>query len=366
VRPLTDAERQAVTAGLRSPDAVVLRRCQIMLASARGERAPRIAEQLGCDDQTVLDARQACNAGGLPARHPGSARPHRPPPRAFRDDRAEQLRALLPRSPREFGHRARLWTLDLAAAVSGAEGWTPRLVRAEAVRKPVLRRGIGWASAGHRREARQAGDHQPRSGGRTKKRRRDRLIALTHAHATGALGCADAVGGRRVWQPHRHAWAQAEQPVRLGEQPIEQPIEQPVATADAEPKALSCYGVLVRRRAHDEAVWLRFVVGRPVRVITLQLLDWCGPKLAALGVPVWALLGANACWHVSKALRAGIPLHHRSVKQPGHGIPILVCYRPLKRPCLNPLEPQGVPSKRAIVEPTRLLSAQEVAERLCA
>jgi winged helix-turn helix protein len=130
VRPLTDGERQAVTAGLRSSDAFVLRRCQILLASARGERAPRIAAQLGCDDQTVLDALHAFNARGLPALHKGSSRPHRPPPhrpppRAFPDDRAEQLRALLHRSPREFGHPTSLWTLDLAAKVSCADGLTP-------------------------------------------------------------------------------------------------------------------------------------------------------------------------------------------------------------------------------------------------
>lgn len=55
VRPLTDAEHPTVERGLRSSDAYVLRRCQIPLASAWGERAPRIAAQLGCDDQTVLD-----------------------------------------------------------------------------------------------------------------------------------------------------------------------------------------------------------------------------------------------------------------------------------------------------------------------
>lgn len=44
VRPLQDAEQQALSVGQRSPDAFVLRRCQILLSSARGERAPRIAE----------------------------------------------------------------------------------------------------------------------------------------------------------------------------------------------------------------------------------------------------------------------------------------------------------------------------------
>ena len=33
VRPLTDAERTALTMGLRSSDAFVLRRCQMLLAS---------------------------------------------------------------------------------------------------------------------------------------------------------------------------------------------------------------------------------------------------------------------------------------------------------------------------------------------
>jgi hypothetical protein len=48
VRTLSKNERQELEAGLRSSDAFVLRRCQILLASARRERAPRIAENLGC------------------------------------------------------------------------------------------------------------------------------------------------------------------------------------------------------------------------------------------------------------------------------------------------------------------------------
>ncbi len=43
---------------------------------------------------------------------------------------------------------------------------------------------------------------------------------------------------------------------------------------------------------------------------------------------------------------------------------ILACYLPVKSPWLNPIEPKWVHSKRAIVEPTRLLSAQEVADRV--
>src|SRR5258707_9496012 len=97
VRPLTDAERAALTSGLRSPDAFVLRRCQMLLASARGERAPRIAEHLGCDDQTVLDALHAFNASGLSCLQKKSSRAHRTR-LVFAPEQAERLRALLHRS----------------------------------------------------------------------------------------------------------------------------------------------------------------------------------------------------------------------------------------------------------------------------
>ena len=149
VRPLTDAERQTLGAGLRSADAFVLRRCQILLASARGERAPRIAEALGCDDQTVLDALHAFNTRGRDALQKGSSRPHRPPPRAFSDEHAEQLRALLHHSPREFGQPTSLWTLDLAAEVSFTQGLTSTVVTGEALRQTLLRLGIGWKRAKH-------------------------------------------------------------------------------------------------------------------------------------------------------------------------------------------------------------------------
>ncbi len=46
IRPLREDERKQVQAGLRLSDAFVLRRCQILLASDRGERLPARAKQL--------------------------------------------------------------------------------------------------------------------------------------------------------------------------------------------------------------------------------------------------------------------------------------------------------------------------------
>ena len=146
VRPLTDAERQQVEAGLRSSDAFVLRRCQILLASARGERATTIAKHLGCDDQTVREAIHAFNAVGLDALRPGSRRPHTIRA-AFDADHAEQLRALLHRSPRTFDKPTSVWTLDLAAQVSFEQRLTPERVSGETIRATLKRLGVGWKRA---------------------------------------------------------------------------------------------------------------------------------------------------------------------------------------------------------------------------
>src|SRR5439155_25318603 len=108
VRPVTDAERAQLAAGLRSSDAFVHRRSQILLASARGEQAPQIAHHLGCDAQTVRNALAAFNARGLAALRKGSARPHRFHV-AFDLARREQLRALLHQSPRASGKPTSVW-----------------------------------------------------------------------------------------------------------------------------------------------------------------------------------------------------------------------------------------------------------------
>src|SRR4029450_7469524 len=112
VRPLSDAERESLEAGSRSPDAFTLRRCQILLASERGENAYQIANELGCNPQTARNAIHAFNHKGLPeALRQGSKHPHTVH-RAFQGRKqAEALRELLHHSPREFGRDTSLWSL---------------------------------------------------------------------------------------------------------------------------------------------------------------------------------------------------------------------------------------------------------------
>lgn len=146
VRPPTEAEQQALAAGLRSADAFTLRRCQIVLASARGERVPAIARSLGCGEQTVRNTIHAFSQEGVAALVVGSSRPHTIHA-AFDADGAERLRALLHRSPRDFGHPTSVWTLELAAEVACAEDITARRVSGETVRATLARLGLRWRRA---------------------------------------------------------------------------------------------------------------------------------------------------------------------------------------------------------------------------
>ncbi len=146
VRPLTDVERDTLTRGLRSADAFTLRRCQIVLASARGEHAAAIGRQLGCSDQAVRDAFRAFKERGVAALARRSSRPATTHS-AFDAAGAERLRALLHRNPRDFGKDASRWTLPLAAEVSFAEGLTTERVTGETVRATLARLGVRWRRA---------------------------------------------------------------------------------------------------------------------------------------------------------------------------------------------------------------------------
>ena len=114
-----------------------------------------------------------------------------------------------------------------------------------------------------------------------------------------------------------------------------------------------------------EQVWLRFVDGRPISGITTQYLAWCCGRLAKIGKKALLMVWDNASWHISQEVRNWIKAHNRTVRQTGQGVRIVACYLPTKSPWLNPIEPHWVHGKRRIVEPTRLLTAQELADRVC-
>jgi len=187
------------------------------------------------------------------------------------------------------------------------------------------------------------------------------LIAWASQQTAWAIGFLDEVWWSRFALPRMHAWQDEEQPVHL--------VEQSKKKGDPDPKALACYGVLWQEGTPDDPVreemWLRFVTGRPVSDITTQFLDWCCERLAAQGKTAWLLIWDNASWHISKIVRTWIREHNQQVKLTSKGVRILPFRLPTQSPWLNPIEPKWVHGKRAIVEPTGLLSASQLAERVC-
>jgi transposase len=186
-------------------------------------------------------------------------------------------------------------------------------------------------------------------------------MAWASQQADWAIGFLDEVWWSRFALPRMSAWQNEEQPVRL--------VEQSWKKGDPDPKALACYGVLWQEGTPDDPVreemWLRFVTGRPVSDISTQFLDWCCERLATQGKRAWLLIWDNASWHISKIVRTWIREHNQQVKQTNTGVRILPFRLPTQSPWLNPIEPKWVHGKRAVVEPNGLLSAKQLAERVC-
>lgn len=159
-----------------------------------------------------------------------------------------------------------------------------------------------------------------------------------------------------------HAWAEAGEPLRL--------VEQSVARDDPDPKALACYGMLLRWEGAEgttcEQPLLRFVDGRPVSGLTTAFLEWSCRRLEELGKRALVLVWDNAPWHISRQVRSWIGEHNQWVSCEGRGVRIVPCYLPKKSPWLNPIEPSWVHGKRSVAEPARLLTASELEKRICA
>ena len=184
------------------------------------------------------------------------------------------------------------------------------------------------------------------------------MIRLATNHPTWALGFADEVWWSRLAQPDQHGWVADDAILRL--------VELERAKDDREPKALAAYGLLVRRRPQQtDQMVLRFVTGRPVSGVTIDFLAWCSERLATQGITGLFLIWANASWHTSAQVRTWLRQHNQRVKRTGQGVRFVACLLPSKSPWLNPIEPKWVHGKRAVSEPARMLSADELEQRIC-
>lgn len=178
------------------------------------------------------------------------------------------------------------------------------------------------------------------------------MIALAAKHSDWVLGFQDECWWTRLAQPNRSSWTGGG-PLRLAENARD--------PKGGGPEAVACYGVL---RADTGGMMLRFCDRRPVSATTEEYLGWVCRELAAEGKAVLALVWDNAAWHVSRRVRRWIESHNRRVRKKG-GCRIRACYLPIKAPWLNPIEPKWVHGKRAVAEPDRKLTADELRQRVC-
>lgn len=184
---------------------------------------------------------------------------------------------------------------------------------------------------------------------------------MAAAHPQWVLGFADEVWWSRFARPTMDAWQAPDQPARLG---TPRPI-----VGDRDPVALACYGVLLRpapATGTGEQMLLRFVDGRPVSAVTIAVLERWSRQLFSMGKTALILIWDNAPWHISRAVRTWLRQHNRAVKRGAAGVRLIVARLPTKSPWLNPIEPKWVHGKRAVVTSGRLLTAQDLADRVCA
>src|SRR5215218_52360 len=115
VRTLSKEEREALEAGLRSSDAFVLRRCQILLASSKGERPPRIAER---SEEHTSELQSHSDLHSFPTRRSSDLRGSGSGPALLRCFRLTPLpnpsSQLKGRAPAPDSRKSRLRTADRA------------------------------------------------------------------------------------------------------------------------------------------------------------------------------------------------------------------------------------------------------------
>ena len=185
-------------------------------------------------------------------------------------------------------------------------------------------------------------------------------MRLAATHPEWALGFQDETWWSRLARPNLHTVCPPDAPLHLEEKSIPKD--------DPDPKALACYGVLLRGQGGTkDRIWLRFVDGRPVSGLTTQFLAWGSAKLAAEGKTAWLLVWDNAPWHGSKDVRQWVRQHNHQVKAgQQRGVRIVRCFLPSKSPWLNPIEPHWVHGKRRVLEADHALTAAALEQRVCA
>lgn len=166
VRELSREEEQVLEKGLQARAAFTVRRCQILLDSAKGMNARQIAEQLHCSDEKVRAVIHAFHTEGVLCLKPKSSRPHSAT-FSFSAAALARLPEIVAASPRAYGLEHSLWSLTRLAQVCHQEGLTERLLSYETIRDALHRAGIQWKRARKRLQSTDAAYPLKKTAGST-------------------------------------------------------------------------------------------------------------------------------------------------------------------------------------------------------
>lgn len=156
----------------------------------------------------------------------------------------------------------------------------------------------------------------------------------------------------RFAQPAMHAFAQAEENLRL--------VERSPAPDELD-KALACFGAVCQL---TQERWLYFAHGQPNSERTILFLKALLAIAAHKAKRVLVIIWDRASWHKSQQVKQWIRQHNRQVRQDG-GVRLLTCLLPARSPWLNPMEPIWLHAKRKVAQPDGELSVQTLKDRLC-
>lgn len=143
---LTEEETTVLKAGLRSPSAFTVRRCQILLKSANWQTASQIAKALDWSDQTVREAIRAYHQEGRECIREKSHARHDQEP-IINEVGCARLKEIIRLSPRTFGFQTSVWTRPLLAKVLYQEGYTRQAVSPSAITAALKRVDVAWRRA---------------------------------------------------------------------------------------------------------------------------------------------------------------------------------------------------------------------------
>ena len=158
----------------------------------------------------------------------------------------------------------------------------------------------------------------------------------------------------RFAQPQMHAFAAAENNLRLGQRGPKR---------DETDKAIACYGAVCDQTKER---YISFADGQPNSEKSIAFLSILLAVAKERSQRVLVVIWDRASWHISKKVSRWVRQHNRQAKQGTEDVRLLTCLLPTKSPWLNSMEAIWIHAKRKVVEPDGDLSVKVLKERLCA